>query len=48
VATDDGAKLALIPIENKRNLLDASAEILEQVDSIFYGEATVMKVLGGM
>jgi ATP-dependent Lon protease len=50
VAMDNGAKRALIPIENKRNLLDVSAEILEHVDSIFYGDpkAAVMKVLGGM
>ena len=50
VAMDNGAKRALIPIENKRNLLDVSAEILEHVDSIFYGDpkAAVMKVLGGV
>jgi ATP-dependent Lon protease len=50
VAMDNGAKRALIPIENKRTLLDVSADILEHVDAIFYGDpkAAVMKVLGGM
>jgi ATP-dependent Lon protease len=37
VAKDNGARRALIPIENKRNFLDVSAEIMEQVDLIFYG-----------
>jgi ATP-dependent Lon protease len=35
VAKDNGAKRALIPIENKRNFLDVSADIMEQVDPIF-------------
>ncbi|WP_437763579.1 protease Lon-related BREX system protein BrxL [Sorangium sp. So ce764] len=49
VAKDNGARRALIPIENKRSFLDVSADILEQVDSIFYGDprAAAMKVLGG-
>ncbi|AUX26687.1 ATP-dependent Lon protease [Sorangium cellulosum] len=49
VAMDNGAKRALIPIENKRSLLDVSADILEHVDSIFYGDpkTAAMKVLGG-
>jgi hypothetical protein len=34
VAMDNGAKRALIPIENKRNFLDVSADIMEHVDSI--------------
>jgi ATP-dependent Lon protease len=34
VAKDNGAKRALIPIENKRSLLDVSAEIMEYVDPI--------------
>jgi ATP-dependent Lon protease len=47
---DNGAKRAPILVENKRDLLDFSAEILEHMDSIFYGDpkAAVMKVLGGM
>jgi ATP-dependent Lon protease len=48
IARDNGAKRALIPIENKRNFLDVSAEILEHVDPIFYGDpkTAAMKVLG--
>ena len=38
VAMDSGAKRALIPIENKRQFLEVSAEVLEQVDPIFYGD----------
>jgi ATP-dependent Lon protease len=49
VAKDNGAKRALIPIENKRNFLEVDAEIVEQVDPIFYGDPrmAVAKVLGG-
>lgn len=49
VAKDNGAKRALIPIENKRSFLDVSADIMEHVDPIFYGEpkTAAMKVLGG-
>jgi ATP-dependent Lon protease len=49
VAKDNGAKRSLIPIENKRNFLDVSADIMEQVDPIFYGDpkTAAMKVLGG-
>lgn len=49
VAKDNGAKRALIPIENKRNFLDVSADIMEHVDPVFYGDpkAAAMKVLGG-
>ena len=35
VAMDNGAKRALIPIENKRNFFDVSADVLENVDPIF-------------
>ena len=38
VAMDNGAKKALIPIENKRSFFDVSAEVLENVDPIFYGD----------
>jgi ATP-dependent Lon protease len=49
VAKDNGAKRALIPIENKRNFLDVSADIMEHVDPIFYGDPKIaaLKVLGG-
>src|SRR5712671_1890079 len=48
VAKDNGAKRALIPIENKRNFLDVSADIVEHVDPVFYGDpkTAAMKVLG--
>jgi len=45
---DNGARRALIPIENKRHFLDVSADIMERVDPIFYGDPTTaaMKALG--
>ena len=48
VAMDNGAKRALIPIENKRSFLEVSADIVERVDPIFYGEplAAALKALG--
>ena len=38
IAMDNGARKALIPIENRRNFLDVSADIMERVDPIFYGD----------
>lgn len=38
IAMDNGAKRALIPIENKRNFLDVPADIVEHVDPVFYGD----------
>jgi len=48
VAMDNGARRALIPIENKRNFLDVDSDIMEHVDPIFYGDprTAVMKGLG--
>ncbi|MFM7202502.1 MAG: protease Lon-related BREX system protein BrxL, partial [Myxococcota bacterium] len=48
VARDNGAKRALIPIENKRNFLDVSADIMEHVDPIFFSDpkTAAAKVLG--
>lgn len=48
VARDNGAKRALIPIENKRNFLDVPADVVEYVDPIFYGDpkTAAMKVFG--
>lgn len=50
VAKDNGAKRSLIPIENKRNFLDVSADIMEHVDPVFYGDpkTAAMKVLGSL
>lgn len=47
VAKDNGAKRALIPIENKRNFLDVAADIVEHVDPVFYGDpkTAAMKAL---
>ena len=50
VAKDNGAKRSLIPIENKRNFLDVSADIIEHVDPVFYGDTktAAMKLLGNL
>ena len=48
VAMDNGAKRALIPIENKRQFLEVNPDVLEHVDPIFYGDLRVaaFKALG--
>lgn len=48
VAMDNGARRALIPIENKRHFLEVSADIMERVDPIFYGDpiTAATKALG--
>ncbi len=48
IAMDNGAKKVLIPIENKRSFFDVSADILENVDPIFYGDVktATSKALG--
>jgi ATP-dependent Lon protease len=48
VAMDNGAKRALIPIENKRSFLEVSADVVEHVDPVFYGDprTAALKVLG--
>ncbi len=38
VGMDNGARRALIPLENKRHFVDVSADIMERVDPIFYGD----------
>jgi ATP-dependent Lon protease len=47
VGMDNGAKRALVPIENKRHFLDVSGDIVEHVDPIFYGDPIIaaMKAL---
>jgi len=35
---DNGAKRVLIPVENKRHLMEVPADILDAVDPIFYGD----------
>jgi ATP-dependent Lon protease len=48
VAMDNGARRALIPLENKRNFLEVSGEIVERVDPIFFSDpmTAAMKALG--
>ncbi len=48
IAMDSGARRALVPIENKRSFLEVSADIVEQVDPVFYGDPKIaaQKVLG--
>jgi ATP-dependent Lon protease len=45
---DNGARRALIPIENKRHFLEVSGDIIERVDPIFYSDplTAAMKALG--
>ncbi len=38
LSMDNGAKRALIPIENKRHFFDVPADVLEMIDPIFYGD----------
>ena len=48
IGMDNGARRALIPIENKRHFLDVSADIIERVDPVFYGDplTAAIKALG--
>jgi ATP-dependent Lon protease len=44
---DNGGRKALVPIENKRQFFEVSADVLENIDPIFYGDikTAVMKCL---
>lgn len=48
VAKDNGARRALIPIENKRHFLEVAPDIVEKVDPVFYSDplTAAMKALG--
>jgi ATP-dependent Lon protease len=48
VAMDNGARRALIPLENKRNFLEVAGDIVERVDPIFFSDpmTAAMKALG--
>ena len=50
VGMDNGAKRALIPIENRRNFLEVASDIVEHVDPIFYGDPKMaaFKALGAV
>ena len=47
IAMDNGGRKALVPIENKRQFFEVSADVLENIDPIFYGDikTAVMKCL---
>ena len=48
VAMDNGARRVLVPLENKRNFLDVSGDIVERVDPVFFSDpmTAAMKSLG--
>jgi ATP-dependent Lon protease len=48
VAMDNGARRALIPLENKRNFLEVSGDVVERVDPVFFSDpmTAAMKALG--
>ncbi|MEJ5330224.1 MAG: protease Lon-related BREX system protein BrxL [Desulfobaccales bacterium] len=48
IGMDNGARRALIPIENKRHFLDVPSDIIEKVDPIFYSDplTAAIKALG--
>jgi ATP-dependent Lon protease len=48
LAMDNGAKRALIPIENKRSFLEVTGDVVEHGDPIFYGDpkTAAFKALG--
>lgn len=48
VAADNGARKVLIPTENRASLMGVSAEVLERVDPIFFGDvkSAAFKALG--
>jgi ATP-dependent Lon protease len=48
VGMDNGARRALIPLENKRSFLEVSGDIVERVDPVFFSDpmTAAMKALG--
>ena len=48
VGMENGARRAMVPIENKRHFMDVTGEVMERVDPIFYGDpyTAAMKALG--
>ena len=48
VAMDNGARKALVPLENKRNFLEVSGDIVERVDPVFFSDpmTAAMKAFG--
>jgi ATP-dependent Lon protease len=50
VTMDNGARRALVPLENKRSFLEVSGDIVERVDPVFFSDpmTAAMKALGIM
>jgi ATP-dependent Lon protease len=48
VGMDNGARRALVPLENKRSFLEVSGDIVERVDPVFFSDPMMaaMKALG--
>ncbi|MHB8111120.1 MAG: protease Lon-related BREX system protein BrxL [Syntrophorhabdaceae bacterium] len=48
IGMDNGARRAMIPLENKRHFLEVSGDIVERVDPVFYGDpmTAAIKALG--
>ena len=48
VIMDNGARRVLVPMSNRRQLMEIPPDILERVDPIFYSEplAAALKALG--
>jgi ATP-dependent Lon protease len=48
VGMENGARRAMVPIENKRHFMDVTGDVIERVDPIFYGDpyTAAMKALG--
>jgi ATP-dependent Lon protease len=48
LAMDNGAKRALIPLENKRSFMEVTGDVVEHVDPIFFGDpkTAAFKALG--
>ena len=38
IAMENGARRALIPLENKRAFLDVSGDVVEKVDPVFFSD----------
>ena len=50
ISMENGARRALIPLENKRSFLEVSGDIVEKVDPAFYSDplAACLKSMGGL
>jgi ATP-dependent Lon protease len=46
VGMDNGARRALIPLQNKRNFLEVSGDIVERVDPVFFSDPMTAAIKG--